>query len=139
MPNPFSWLRGKLGPRIGSVVRRKWHWKDVALLVMALLLVSVGGYAFREPIAVAVAKLQAQAQGGETVSVFDVVLDRENRQFVDILFDRPLGEGKVDEIVDPLRPRSSPPSAVPGNGRTPTPCASSRAAASPSPANTRSA
>ena len=101
MPNPFSWLRGKLGPRIRSAVQRKWHWKDVALLVMGLLLVSVAGYAFREPIAAAMARFQAEAQGGETVSVFDVVLDRENRQYVDILFDRPLGEGKVGEILDP--------------------------------------
>jgi len=30
-----------------------------------------------------------------------VAVDRENRQFSDILFDRPLGEGKVDQILDP--------------------------------------
>ena len=101
MPSLPSWFRDKLAPRVRSVFRRKWHWKDVALLVMALLLVSVAGYAFREPIAAAMARFQAKAQGGETVSVFNVVLDRENRQYVDILFDRPLGEGKVGEVLDP--------------------------------------
>jgi hypothetical protein len=35
------------------------------------------------------------------VSVYDVAVDRENRQFADILFDWPLGEGKVDQILDP--------------------------------------
>ena len=74
--------------------------EDIALLVLSLLLVAVSGYAFREPLSAALAKVRAGA-GGETVSVFDVAVDRENRQFAYILFDRPLGEGKVDQILDP--------------------------------------
>jgi hypothetical protein len=35
------------------------------------------------------------------VSIFDVVVDRQNRQYFDILFDKPLGQGKVGEILDP--------------------------------------
>jgi uncharacterized protein YfaS (alpha-2-macroglobulin family) len=80
---------------------RKWQGKDIALFVMGLLLVAVSGYAFREPLAAAMAKLKAGAKGGQTVRVFDVQLDRENRQYVDILFDKPLGTGHVDEILDP--------------------------------------
>ncbi|HSN85119.1 MAG TPA: hypothetical protein VL025_00110, partial [Thermoanaerobaculia bacterium] len=91
--NPFARLRDALRAR-------PWHWKDIALLVMALLLVTVSAYAFREPLTAALAKVRAGAGGGQAVTVFDVVVDRENRQFVDILFDRPLGAGKVDEILD---------------------------------------
>jgi len=84
------------------VFARKWHWKDVTLFLMGLLLLAVSGYAFREPLMAAVAKLKAGAKGGQTVRVFDVQLDRENRQYVDILFDKPLGTGHVDEILDPV-------------------------------------
>jgi uncharacterized protein YfaS (alpha-2-macroglobulin family) len=91
--NPFARFRDALRAR-------PWDGKDIALLVMALLLVTVSAYAFREPLTAALAKVRAGAGGGQTVTVFDVVVDRENRQFVDILFDRPLGEGKVDEILD---------------------------------------
>src|SRR5919106_5864400 len=80
---------------------RKWHWKDIALFAMGLLLLAVSGYAFRGPLAAAFAKLKAGAKGGQTVSVYSVHLDTENRQYVDILFDKPLGEGHVDEILDP--------------------------------------
>ena len=54
----------------------------------------MSAYAFREPISNAFARFRADAQGRETVSVFDVVVDRENRQYFDILFDKPLGQGK---------------------------------------------
>lgn len=39
------------------------------------------------------------ALGGEKVTVFDVILDRDNRSYVDILFDRPLGEGLAGEVL----------------------------------------
>jgi uncharacterized protein YfaS (alpha-2-macroglobulin family) len=99
MANPFSKLRDKVPPRLLTPFRRKWQGKDVAIAVLALLLTSVSAYAFKEPLAAAVARFQAGAQGGETVSVFDVVLDRQNRQYVDFLFDRPLGEGKQGEVL----------------------------------------
>lgn len=100
MPNPFAALWDKLALRLRALRSRSWQGKDIALLVLSLLLVAVSGYAFREPLSAAFAKVRAGA-GGETVSVFDVAVDRENRQFADILFDRPLGEGKVDQILDP--------------------------------------
>jgi uncharacterized protein YfaS (alpha-2-macroglobulin family) len=101
MPRPFAKLREKIPPRIAALFRRKWSWKDIALILLALSFVSMSAYAFREPISKALAKLRAGAQGGETVSVFDVVVDRQNRQYFDVLFDKPLGQGKVGEVLDP--------------------------------------
>jgi uncharacterized protein YfaS (alpha-2-macroglobulin family) len=87
--------------RFARLFARKWHWKDVTLFAMGLLLLAVSGYAFRGPLAAAFAKLKAGAKGGQTVSVYSVHLDNKDRQYVDILFDKPLGEGHVDEILDP--------------------------------------
>jgi uncharacterized protein YfaS (alpha-2-macroglobulin family) len=101
MPSPFAVLRDRTASALRALRHRPWQGKDVALLILSLLLLSVSAYAFREPLSAALAKVRAGASGGETVSVFDVVVDRQNRQFVDILFDRPLGEGKVDQIIDP--------------------------------------
>jgi hypothetical protein len=84
------------------------HWKDVIIGVLALLFLSMSAYAFREPLSNTWARLQAGAQGGETVAVFDVVVDRENRQYFDILFDKPLGQGKVGETLDPAPASISP-------------------------------
>jgi hypothetical protein len=74
MANPFSGLQNKL-----STLRHRPWQKDISILVLALLLVAVSGYAFREPLSAAFARARAGAAGGETVSVFDVVVDRENR------------------------------------------------------------
>jgi uncharacterized protein YfaS (alpha-2-macroglobulin family) len=98
MPTSPAPLRDKLAPRLRAL--RPRSGKDIAILILALLLLSVSAYAFREPLSAAFARVRAGA-GGETVTVFDVAVDRENRQFADILFDRPLGEGKVDQILDP--------------------------------------
>ena len=97
-PSPDS--RDKVPSRLTALFRRKWHWKDVLIAVLGLLVFSLSAYAFREPLATAFARLRAGA-GGEEVAVFDVVVDRQNRQYADILFDHPLGEGKVGEILDP--------------------------------------
>lgn len=98
MPSPLSNLREKLSAR-------SWHWKDAALAVLAILLLAVSAYAFREPLGSAFGGL---ADEREAVKVFDVVLDRQGRQHVDILFDRPLGEGHVGEILDPAPATISP-------------------------------
>src|SRR4029453_8168262 len=101
MSDPAPKLRDKLPPRITALFRRKWSWKDIALILLGLSFVSMSAYAFRGPISGPFAKMRAGAQGGETVSVFDVVVDRENRQYFDILFDKPVGQGKVGEVLDP--------------------------------------
>jgi hypothetical protein len=116
MPDPSPESRGKIPPRIAALFRRKWSWKDVALILLALSFVSMSAYAFRAPIAEAFARFRAGAQGGETVSVFDVVVDREGRQHFDVLFDKPLGQGKVGEVLDPAPASISPPDRLQGAG-----------------------
>ncbi len=111
MSDPSSTPREKLPSRFSALFRRKWSGKDVAILALALSFVSMSAFAFREPISAAFAKMRAGAQGGETVSVFDVVVDRQNRQYFDILFDKPLGQGKVGEVLD-----SAPASIFPALG-----------------------
>ncbi|HWM91689.1 MAG TPA: MG2 domain-containing protein [Thermoanaerobaculia bacterium] len=91
--------RERIPSRLRAVFSRKWSAKDVVLIVLALLLVSVSAYAFKAPLAAAFAKLQAG--DAETVSVFDVVVDRENRQYFDIVFDKSLGTDKVGTVLDP--------------------------------------
>ncbi len=110
-PTPES-TREKIPHRLGASLRRM-HWKDATIGVLALLFLSMSAFAFREPLAHTWAKMRAGAQGGETVAVFDVVVDRENRQYFDILFDKPLGQGKVGEVLDP-----APASIFPNLGGT---------------------
>lgn len=100
MPTPRPPLRDRIPSRLRGVFARRWSWKDIVLLVMALLLVSVSGYAFRGPLAAALARFQAGADA-ETVSVFDVVVDRKNRQHFDVVFDKSLGDGKTGTVLDP--------------------------------------
>src|SRR6185295_19396999 len=101
MPDPAPESQGKSPSKIAALLRRKWSWKDIVLILLALSFVSMSAYAFRAPLSAALAKLRAGAQGGETVSVFDVVVDRANRQYFDILFDKPVGQGKVGDVLDP--------------------------------------
>ena len=91
MSLPLSQLREKLPARP--------RWKDILLIALGISLVGMSAYAFREQISRMSAKLQAGATGGETVSVFDVLVDRDGRQYVDILFDRPLGEGLQGQVL----------------------------------------
>lgn len=81
-------------------------WRNVAIAVLVVLLVGVG--------------LLALTRGGlggggesarEVVEVFDVVVDRDARQFVDILFDQPIGEGKVGEVLGEAPATIDPPLA----------------------------
>jgi uncharacterized protein YfaS (alpha-2-macroglobulin family) len=101
MPDPSPESREKIPSRMTAPFRRKWSGKDIAILALALSFISMSAFAFRAPISEALAKMRAGAQGGETVSVFDVVVDRQGRQYFDILFDKPLGQGKVGEVLDP--------------------------------------
>jgi uncharacterized protein YfaS (alpha-2-macroglobulin family) len=93
-------LRDRIPSRLRALFARRWQAKDVALVVLALSLVSVSAYAFKGPITAALAKLRAGSDA-ETVSVFDVVVDRENRQYFDVVFDKALGDGKVGNVLDP--------------------------------------
>ena len=107
MSDPSSPSRGKLPSRLIASLRRL-HWKDVLIGVLALLFLSMSAFAFRAPLSKAMARFRAGAQGGETVSVFNVVVDREGRQWFDVLFDKPVGQGKVGEVLDPAPAKISP-------------------------------
>ena len=100
MSEPVPPTREKLPSRLLTSVRRL-HWKDVLIGVLALLFLSMSGFAFRGPLSKALARFKAGASGGETVAVFNVVVDREGRQWFDVLFDKPVGQGKVGEVLDP--------------------------------------
>ncbi len=100
MSDPSPTLRGNIPSKLNAALRRL-HWKDILIGVLALLFLSMSGYAFRAPLSKALARFRAGASGGETVSVFNVVVDREGRQYFDVLFDKPVGQGKVGEVLDP--------------------------------------
>lgn len=96
MSDPSPRLRDRVPPRFRGWLSRR-HWKDAVIAVLILLLATVSAFAFRDRLA----GVFERPAAGEEVSVFDVVLDRENRAYVDVLFDRPLGEGKVNQVLDP--------------------------------------
>lgn len=89
---------------------RRLSGKDIALLALGLSFFGMSAYAFRNPLAVVAARLFAGK--GEKVAVFDVVVDRPGRQYVDILFDRPLGDGKQGTVLNP--PPATVEPGVPG-------------------------
>jgi uncharacterized protein YfaS (alpha-2-macroglobulin family) len=85
---------------------RRLHVKDLLLATFALLFAAMSAYAFRDPLAAFAARLRAKR--GETVSVYNVIVDREKRAYFDILFDRPLGAGKQGTVLDPAPATISP-------------------------------
>ncbi len=80
----------------------------LALLVLALLVAGV--WAAKGPLA----KLAA-GMSGEPVEVVGVVVDRDNRAFLDLIFDRPLGEGLQGDVLASVPATLTPPLA--GNWR----------------------
>ncbi|MEE9561749.1 MAG: MG2 domain-containing protein, partial [Thermoanaerobaculia bacterium] len=61
--------------------------------------VTFGGLWLRDQVGLGTGRPALHDEDREEVSVFDVVLDRDNRAFVDIFFDRPLGEDQRGEIL----------------------------------------
>lgn len=74
------------------------HWKDGLIAVLAVVVVLLGGLLAWERGLFAGAEDTAD-EDGDAVAVFDVVVDREARSYLDVLFDRPLGEGKVGDVL----------------------------------------
>lgn len=90
----FASLRTKL---------RRRDRKDAAIVVLALLLAATAAFAFRDRLSAlsgGVGWGGFSGPGKEAVAVFDVVLDRDDRQWVDLLFDRPLGKGREGEVLE---------------------------------------
>ena len=79
MSDPSSPSRGKIPSRIAAALRRL-HWKDVLIGVLALLFLSMSGYRVPGAAVQGDGPVQGGGSGGETVSVFNVVVDREGRQ-----------------------------------------------------------
>ena len=44
---------------------------------------------------------RVQADDANSIGVFDVQVDRRGREWVDIVFDKPVGVARAGEIVDP--------------------------------------
>lgn len=89
---PGSGQRPENGP-----TSRRWGWRDWTIAGLAALVVVLGGALAKDRLS---AGLFSREPAGEEVSVFDLVLDREDLAFIDLLFDRPLGEGREGEILD---------------------------------------
>jgi alpha-2-macroglobulin len=77
--------------------RRRWGGKDWTIAVLAALVVGLGGTLAWERLAAA--GFFSRAPAGEPVSVFDIVLDRDNLAWIDLLFDRPLGTGREGQVL----------------------------------------
>lgn len=86
-------------PSVPPSHRRGFGGRNAAILALVLSFFGMSAYAFRDPLASIAARLSTGS--GEKVSVFDVVVDRPGRQYIDVLFDRPLGEGKQNLVLSP--------------------------------------
>ncbi|MFQ5738237.1 MAG: alpha-2-macroglobulin [Acidobacteriota bacterium] len=73
-------------------------WRNIAIALLSLLVMVLGAMVLSERLPQLMA-LEKDEGAGEPVSVLDVVLDRERMHFLDIVFDKPLGETKQGEIL----------------------------------------
>ncbi len=76
-----------------------WHWKDWTIAALAAALVTVGGLWLAQSLGTGTGEAAAAEKGAQAVSVFDVVLDRQGRKYVDVLFDRPVAKDRAGEIL----------------------------------------
>jgi uncharacterized protein YfaS (alpha-2-macroglobulin family) len=76
----------------------RWELKDsiIAVLVVLLLVVGANAWLGRQGAGQAAA---AAAGDGDPVTVFDLVLDRENRAYLDVFFDRSVGHGMAGQVL----------------------------------------
>jgi len=84
-------------------------WKDVALGVLALGVLLLGAVVLKQRSETAAAR--PSAGDGETVAVFDLEVDRSQRRYLEVLFDQPLGENRVGEVLAPPPATLDPPVA----------------------------
>ena len=89
--------------RFRPLIQWMKDWKNVTIALLALLVFILGGALTAEHAQTLIPWGKDQPQG-ELVSVLDVVLDREQLRSLDIIFDRPLGEERLGEILtqDPV-------------------------------------
>lgn len=83
-------------------------WKNATILLLSLAVLVLGGVLASEKLTGLVSG-KPEKPSGEPVAALDVMLDREQLRFVDILFDRPLGEGRIGEVLGQEPASISPP------------------------------
>jgi hypothetical protein len=91
-----------------SAAPGRWHWKDSAIVLLTLAVIVLSVLLARGGLAFGAAPGGAAGHGREAVAVFDVEVDRDGRRYFDVLFDRPIGEGRVDQILEPAPATLSP-------------------------------
>ncbi|MFW6198490.1 MAG: alpha-2-macroglobulin family protein, partial [Acidobacteriota bacterium] len=69
----------------------------IGLLVLVVLL--LGGMVLQDRLPAALELPTGAAETGEPVRILDVVLDRDGLRSLDVLFDRPVAEGRVGEVL----------------------------------------
>jgi len=72
--------------------------RNTIILLQSILVATLLAVVFRDHLPAFLTPASAQPEG-EPVSVLDVVLDREGLRFLDVVFDRPLGEGRVGDVL----------------------------------------
>jgi len=77
----------------------RWGVKDTIIAVLVVLLMVIGAAALRDAGVEGQAAAVVEA-GGEPVTVFDLVLDREGRKHVDLFFDRAVGSGMAGDVLE---------------------------------------
>ncbi len=82
----------------GSSSGMNWGLKDSIIAILVVLLVAVSAAALRGQWG-AGQPASSTAGVGDPVTVFDLVLDRENRAFLDVLFDRAVGRGMAGQVL----------------------------------------
>ncbi len=91
----------------GGGYRLQWRDAVIAVLVAALAAALWAAFGVRRE------RPREEPADGERVTVFDVVLDREGRQWVDVVFDRPVlaedGAVRVGDVLDPPPATIEPP------------------------------
>ncbi len=86
----------------GQVTRSSVHRgraKDFVIIVLALSLLAMTGFAFRDRIVRAWGRSAVAGPPESGVKVFDVVVDRKDRSWVDFLFDRAIAGKRVGEVL----------------------------------------
>ena len=93
----------------------RWQWRDGAIAVLALALAASLWWSWRERSGAGA----EQPSGAEQVGVFEVVLDREERRWMEVVFDRPVlaedGEVRVGDVL--ARPAATIDPALGGSWR----------------------
>jgi alpha-2-macroglobulin len=96
--------------KLPRLLSRRTDRKDVVIGMLGVLVLALLAIVARDHLSLA-SWMHWSRVKGEPVQVFDVALDRDGRRFIDVLFDRPIGEGLVGAILDP-----APAAIVPAQG-----------------------